>query len=187
MGVVKIGFVGRIIEGKGWRNLLKAFSFVCAERHDVELHIAGDGSELYLMKEAISKLNLSKRVYVYGGISHSEVGVFLRKQDVFIFPTLYYESLGLVALEAMACGLPVIASKRGGIKDYLVEGINGFGFDPDSVQSLVNVILIFLNLNAEDRMLLTSSALATAKNYDSNLVLDNLNAKIQDLFNINVR
>lgn len=58
------------------------------------------------------------------------------KFDVFVFPTLFYESLGLVAIEAMACGLPVIASKRGGILDYLHDMQNGFLFEPEDVDEL---------------------------------------------------
>ena len=89
--------------------------------------------------------------------------------DVFVFPT-YGESLGLVGLEAMSCGVPVIASNIGGPKGYIVSGENGLLFKPKDANDLSLKIKEYFTFNAEFKSKMIASAINTAYQYDSRKV-----------------
>ena len=77
------------------------------------------------LKNLAGSLGITKRVNFVGSISQSELADFYRAADVLIFPS-YYESFGLVALEAMASGTPVVASRVGGLPKLIRNGETGY-------------------------------------------------------------
>jgi len=105
---------GRLIERKGYRYLIEAIS----EMKDVELSLVGDGN-LRQQLEELAKI-LSVKVKFLGSKRHEEIVSLLQSADVFILPSLN-EGMSNSILEAMACGLPIIATDTGGSSE-LIQG-----------------------------------------------------------------
>jgi glycosyltransferase involved in cell wall biosynthesis len=110
-------FTGRLVDWKAVDVLLEAFATV-AKNRDVHLDIVGDGPMRQSLENQAASLGISDRVSFHGWIPQKQLPDRLREADVLVLPSLY-ECGGAVVLEAMACGLPVIASDWGGPADYL--------------------------------------------------------------------
>lgn len=164
-----IGFVGRLSYGKGWRTLLQA----CASMPDKDyrLLIVGDGPEKAQMLQTIDALQLGEQIHLQGLQPQSALARIYNEIDVFAFPTERAgESLGLVAVEAMACGTPVIASDFAAPADYVVDGTNGYKFPKADAQALCQRLLQLRSLSEEHRNRLRSGALETAQKYTRSAV-----------------
>jgi glycosyltransferase involved in cell wall biosynthesis len=134
-------FVGKLTAKKGVSYLIKA-----APKIKGEIFIIGDGEEKPQLIALAEKLRI-KNVHFLGYFGESkseELKEFYRRANVFVFPSVWDEPLGLVALEAMACGTPVVASKKGGIPLTVKNGVNGFLVRARSAKAIaekVNLIL----------------------------------------------
>jgi L-malate glycosyltransferase len=164
--LIKLIYVGRIIQKKGWMTLLEAMIILKNEGFSFSLKIVGDGEDKRRLEAYIKENDLINEVEYLGGLPHEELGDLFRESDLFIFPTLFWESLGLVALEAMSTGTPVIASKRGAIVDYLKEGVNGLLITPGSSMELKEKILLFKELDDRTRLEMIEKACKTASEYE---------------------
>ncbi|MEM4254539.1 MAG: glycosyltransferase family 4 protein [Candidatus Woesearchaeota archaeon] len=127
-----IGFCGRIGREKDLPTLLKAFRRL-QHKHDAILLLVGSGLE--------DKALRNPRIKRIGAVD--DVIPYLQAMDVFVLPSLT-ETSSLATMEAMACGLPVIATPVGSIKEYIEDGINGFIFprqDVDALTEKLNALL----------------------------------------------
>jgi glycosyltransferase involved in cell wall biosynthesis len=177
--IFTVGYVSRIDKGKGWKTFLSAVNSLQNEQQAIQAIIAGGGDESNQLLEMIAQYGLSSCVEYKGGIAQTELPDIYAQIDVFVFPTeRKQESLGLVGLEAMACGIPVIGSKIGGLNDYLVDGVNGFFFETGNCSELINCIKTYMNLPNMKRDQMKENALKTAKKYDANLIAKKMNDKI---------
>lgn len=140
-----LGYVGRIDDGKGWNILLEVVSKLKKEIPNLKCLIAGNGREVNQMKNLINKLDISDFVSYVGSVSHSELSDFYNKLDLFIFPTTLNESLGLVGIEALSCGVPIVGSKIGGLQDYIIDGENGYLFEVNNQNNLYDKIFYLYN------------------------------------------
>lgn len=134
-GVVRFIFVGRLVDWKAVDLLLEAFASVRGQVN-ARLEIIGDGAMRAAWTQLAGKLGLGDAVQFSGWLSQSECAERLAASDVFILPSLF-ECGGAVVLEAMALGLPVIATDWGGPADYLDETC-GILVPPDSRTALVS-------------------------------------------------
>lgn len=162
--IFTMGFVGRISAGKGWDTLLQA----CAKLpdRDFRLVLVGDGPESTQMQRLLDELQLGNVVQRHGLLPQKELARIYNDIDVFVFPTERKgESLGLVAIEAMACGTPVIASDYAAPAYYIVNDENGYKFLMGDSGELAKVIQVFRTLPEEKRAALRAGALATARCY----------------------
>ncbi len=142
--------VGRLVEKKGTRYLLEAMPLVKKEVPHARLVIVGDGPEKGRMKELTGKLGLDDYVIFTGPVANSELPDLYRDADVFVLPSVVdsagdTEGLGVVLLEAMACGTPVIGSNVGGIPDIIDSGQNGFLVEQRNPQELASGIIELLS------------------------------------------
>ena len=100
--------IRRLTPRMGLENLVRAMVFVEKERADVMLIIGGEGPMKNRLAELISELNL-KRTHLVGYISEGQKAQYYQASDLFIMPSLTLEGFGLSTIEAMACGVPVLA------------------------------------------------------------------------------
>lgn len=182
--IFTIGYVSRIDEGKGWDTLLSAISLLVNKNiKNFKVILIGEGSQEKLLSKKIIELNLKDYVEYLGSIPHETLVNFYNQMNIFIFPTKLAESLGLVGLEAMACGVPVIGSNIGGLKGYINSGYNGEFFVPSDIEELSEKINYFMNLDEAELNNYKRGALETVKEYDSKIVAKNLTYKLMEFKN----
>lgn len=122
--------VGRLIDLKGFHYLIDAMSIIIEKYPDVKLLIIGSGPQRdYLMHRA-NRIGLKDQIFFLGNISRNDLPKYYQSADVFVLPSINIggitEAFGVVLLEAMAAGCPVIGSNVGGIPDIIKDGENGF-------------------------------------------------------------
>lgn len=136
--------VAYLIKDKGVDVAVRALA---ALPEGVTLWIIGDGPERGALEALARELNLQGRVRFLG--SPPTVVPFMQAADCFICPSVWNEGAGAVNFEAMACGLPDIASRIGGIPEFVEDGRNGFLFTPGDHQELAERIDRLYNEPAE--------------------------------------
>jgi len=138
-----LGTVGRLVHTKGQIYLLKAFAKVMKTFPNALLLFAGTGPLLKDLKREAEKLNIGSRVRFLG--FQEDVSGFLRGIDLFILPSLA-EGLTLSLLEAMATGIPVVASSVGGLPEIFDKVPFGRMVPPADADALLNAMLKFLSM-----------------------------------------
>ncbi len=116
--------VGRLVRRKNIEELLEIFSAI-RERHAAELVIIGDGPERDNLKARIAALRLNGSVKMPGRVTDAEKIAYLAASDGYV-STAQHEGFGIVFLEAMEAGLPVVAYDEGGQTDFLKDGCTGY-------------------------------------------------------------
>ncbi len=120
---------GRLISIKGINYLIQSMPQILQRFPKAKLVICGDGPEKGNLQRLAEALNISERILFTGYISHDEMIQYYKSADVFILPSIeidgYKEGLGMVIIEAMACGTPVIGTNIGGITDIIKDEYNG--------------------------------------------------------------
>ncbi|MBQ8796830.1 MAG: glycosyltransferase family 4 protein [Oscillospiraceae bacterium] len=167
-----VGFVSRLIPGKGWDVFLKACAML--PDRDIRILMVGGGPEMPRLLALAQKLGLQDRLETLGGQPQDQLPGYCNQMDVFVFPTMLQESLGLVAVEAMACGVPVIASDFAAPADYIADGENGYKFPVGDAQKLADAITAFRALPPDARKALSERALQTAQEYTREKVTEAL-------------
>ena len=121
--------IGSLIKTKGHIYLVQGLSELLKEREDIQLHILGNGGEYEHLAKKIERLKLNEKIYLTGMVNHRSISTWLNAADIFVLPSLH-EGTPNSLLEAMACGLPVVASATGGIPEIINDESNGLLITP---------------------------------------------------------
>ncbi len=130
-------FVGSLVQKKGLQDLIKALSD--AELSKVQLTVVGGGNYAGRLKELSRELGLADRIRWLGVLSPRQVAQVLREADLLCLPS-YTEGSPNVVKEAMASGLPIVATRVGGVPDLVHDNVNGFLYDPGDIKALRDCI-----------------------------------------------
>ena len=138
--------VGRLAEKKGFEFLIQAMTQVLQEIPKTRLAIIGFGPQKNQLEKRIQELNVSSSVFLLGGKTGKELRDWFATADIFIGPSIVTqdgdtEGQGVVFLEAMASGTPVIASDVGGIKDVVQDGFSGLLIPEKNPDAIAEKIL----------------------------------------------
>ncbi|MTK65005.1 MAG: glycosyltransferase family 4 protein [Methanobacterium sp.] len=150
--------VGYLIERKGFIYLISSIKEVLKEHKNIKLKIVGSGPQEQQIKDHISKLKLEDHVEIHGNITDEELLNMYNSSNLFILPSIVdsqgnTEGLGVVLIEAMACGLPVIGSNIGGITDIIQDGENGLLVNQKDVFGLSkSIIKLIENPNLREKI-----------------------------------
>ncbi|PPI81936.1 glycosyltransferase family 4 protein [Marinobacter flavimaris] len=177
-----IGFVSRIDQGKGWDVLLSALRILKSRGRGFNALVIGGGGQIQEFKKRIKGLELQDSVQYLGPKAHRDLPGYFNLMDVFVFPTTLPESLGLVGLEAMACGIPVIGSEIGGLPSYIEDHSNGLLFEPGDQHQLAKCIEFFMDSSELTLGMFKRSALNRSKQFDSKSVEVQMAKKLRDRF-----
>lgn len=160
----KILAVGRLVPWKGFDVLVKSIACLIDNGPgEVLVLIVGEGKDRSRLEQLILELNLDRHVKLLG--LRDDIINLMKFSDVMVMPS-HYEGLSLAMIEAMACGLPVIASNVPGLKDHIDHGRNGLLFPAKDYEKLASCIFDLAN-NKELRTLLSENAYGTfTKKYD---------------------
>lgn len=157
-------YLGSLIKRKGVDVLIQAFHRISKDYPNVRLKIAGEGKEMDNLKTLASELGLSQNVE-FLGIVRGENKTHLLRNALFLILPSRSEGLPVVILEAFASGIPVIASRVGGIPDIVEDGKNGFLVSPENANELTSKMLLLLE-DKSLRELFAENAATTALSYD---------------------
>ncbi|HHX51656.1 MAG TPA: glycosyltransferase family 4 protein, partial [Clostridia bacterium] len=133
-------FIGRLVREKGVQVLLQAMPAILAARPRVKLIIAGTGPMQGELRSLADRLGIGSRVYFAGYVEEKAKNFFYNKARVAVFPSLY-EPFGIVALEGMAAGVPVVVADTGGLAEIITHRENGLKTYPGDASSLASNII----------------------------------------------
>jgi len=159
-----IGVVGRIEEEKNVQEVIEALAMLTDK--SVELLIVGDGPYKCTLMTLATELGVEDRIRWVGLVPREELVFYMQKMSVFVFPSVRSaESFGLVGLEALASGLPVIARQSLlGAREY-INSKNSLLYD-NSARALANSLNQFLSLSYDERKQMRRAALSSAEKFN---------------------
>ncbi len=131
----RVVFAGRVVSQKGVAVLIRA-----AREVDGEFVICGDGRQLEAMRRLAHRTGVERRVSFRGWLDADGLAQELANASVVVVPSLWPEPFGLVGIEALAAGRPVIASATGGVEDWLDDGVSGLCVKPGDVADLARAL-----------------------------------------------
>jgi glycogen(starch) synthase len=175
VGKPRVLFVGRLAAQKGVRTLVAAAGLL--EDPSAQVLLVGDGPERKALERETKRIGVGKRLHFVGFVAHDRLPAVLDHADLLVLPSLY-EELGTVLLEAMQAGLPIVASKTGGIPDVIEDGVNGMLVPPGDPEALARAI----NHLLADRGLarrLSEGAQERGKDYDWKVLAERVLAVYQ--------
>jgi len=127
--------VGRLVYEKGFDILIEAWETIYKKHPDWELHIYGDGNEKENLLRQIQQENLEEAVKIHK--PEKDIYVQYLQHSMMLFPSRYLEALPMVLIEAMSCGLPLVAFDAPcGPKDVIRDGVNGFLVETGNIETL---------------------------------------------------
>ncbi|MEE8119225.1 MAG: glycosyltransferase [Gammaproteobacteria bacterium] len=143
-------YVGRLAEKKGVRYLISAVAELSQDFPNLILKIVGDGPERAYLESQAAKLNVADQIQFLGSKPNQALPGFYQHATLTIFPSITaksgdQEGLGLVPVEAIGCGCPVIASNLPAIRDVITDGSNGLLVPPKDVPTLAHAIAKLLS------------------------------------------
>jgi len=133
--------VRNLVPRMGLENLIYAMKEIIQSAKDIYLIIGGKGELREKLANLISELNLADFVKLQGFIPSEDLPFYYQAADFFVLPTKYLEGFGLVTVEAMACGTPVLGTPIGGTKEILGKFNSTFLFKDTSPESISSLIL----------------------------------------------
>jgi glycosyltransferase involved in cell wall biosynthesis len=147
--IIQILFLANLHPQKGPLDVIKAAKIIVRKNKNVRFVIAGaDSSKDFtkLLKLYIINNNLDDYVSMPGAVYGEEKDKLFNESDIFVFPTYYErETFGIVNVEAMSWGLPVISSTEGAIPEIVQDGITGFVINPKAPFEIAEKIMILIN------------------------------------------
>lgn len=138
-GALKILYLGYLGRAKGSFDLIEAAKQAISEGMALSVDLVGDeltSGEGRLLRECVDDARLNGHVRVHLPALGAEKLAFFRGADVFVYPS-YHEGMPIAVLEAMGCGLPVVATRVGGLPDLITDGVNGILVEPGRPDQLV--------------------------------------------------
>lgn len=148
-GIIHILCVANLIRIKGQKYLIEAFSKIIKAYPSKRflLEIVGQGVDFPMLERMVYDLGLSDHVKFYGAVNYTEISSIMQNADIFVLPS-FFEALGCVYLEAMACKVPVIACNGQGIEEIINEKVNGICVPPQNADKLAESIQLLLENKA---------------------------------------
>ncbi len=140
-----IVFAGRLEKFKGVDVLLRAFPAILERFPKAHLMLAGDGDEREYLENLSARLGIASAVEFMGRIDRKGIEELFRRSSIVVMPSVWVEAFGLVGIEAMSVGRPVVASHIGGIPDWLVDGETGYLVPPGDHTELSGAIIKLLS------------------------------------------
>ncbi|HTY76075.1 MAG TPA: glycosyltransferase family 4 protein, partial [Candidatus Nanoarchaeia archaeon] len=160
--------VRRLVYKNGIDTLIESARIAIVENPKIVYLVVGKGPDFEDVKSKINRLGIEKNFVLAGFVSDEELPNYYNAADFFVLPSKSGEGLPLVALEAMACGLSLVATDVGGVREIM---INGFGniVPPNDPTALANAVVQFSNINADSLRLKLRQIITEKYSWDSNV------------------
>ena len=137
-----IGTVRPLEQGYGIEHLIQAFAVLRGRplAPGLRLLIVGDGAERRPLERLAAALGVGAMTEFVGSVPHDRIPEYLRRFSIYVAPSVHEESFGVAVLEASACGVPVVASKVGGLPEVVQDGVTGLLVPPADHVSLADAL-----------------------------------------------
>ena len=136
-------YVGRLVYEKGIQHLIGAMPKILANYHDAKLVICGKGGMIDELRQETKNLGIENKVYFAGYCDSKTVQKMYKCADIAVFPSTY-EPFGIVALEAMLAGIPIVVSDVGGLNEIVEHGVTGMKSYAGNSNSISDSVLSLL-------------------------------------------
>lgn len=153
-----VGYIGGLSEIKGVLNFVHAIPKVLGKENEIKFIIGGGGNLFNEIKEFIDKNGLSNKVKLIGWLPHDKIPDYLNELKLIVIPS-YMEFGPWIALEAIACGTPVLATSVGLIPNIVKDGETGFIMENNSPECIAGDIMRVLNYPDLDEIVKNARAL----------------------------
>jgi glycosyltransferase involved in cell wall biosynthesis len=163
-----IGIIARLSDVKGIDVLIRVMPLILKEMPLVNLMIVGQGPQELALKKLTEQLELTAHVHFKSTTDQTQE--LLRAFDVFVMPSLM-EGLGLSVMEAQACGIPVVASRVGGLVDLIEDGRSGYLVDVNDPSALANRIMEILRNPQHSKHMVEQARLNIEQHYSAQMML----------------
>jgi len=165
-----VGYIGKLTPQKGIMNFIEAMPAILRQRSDVEFFVGGGGPLFDQIETRLRDIGLSDKVRLAGWIPHAKVSDYWNELKLFLLPS-EAEGLPRVALEAMACGTPVLATPVGGVPDIIKDSKTGFIMENNSPEIIAEHVI--RALDHPDLELITNNARKLVeRNYSYNATVE---------------
>ena len=166
-------YVGRLEPVKGVRYLVQAVRILIdKDLRNIKLLIVGDGSEKRYLEELVKKLGLEDYIVFVGRVPHDKIPEYMASADLFVLPSLS-EGFPIVTVEVMVMGLPIIASRVGGLPWIIRDGENGFLVEPRNPRDIAEKITLLLT-NDDLRAYMSKRNIEEATKYSWKKIVEKL-------------
>lgn len=177
-------FVGQVVKGKGLHHLFQALLLLKNwGTKDFTLMVIGDGPQRPELENLARENRLDEHIVWLGWLEYGQLGFYFQNADLLVFPTLA-DVWGMVVLEAMLFGKPILCSQFAGAADLVESGQNGFVFDPTDHKVLAEYLKRFIDnpklvdeMGARSKKMIEPFTAQTAANHLADIVSVALNAK----------
>lgn len=175
----RILFVGRILKEKGINEIVKLFSG--GRFGNVYLDILGDGPLLSKLSKKVKTLGLDKKIIFHGKKDFNEVLKYYMNKDtkMFLFPTRRFEGFPMVIVEAMICGLPIVAFDLGGVRDAVVNESTGYLVPDGDIEQFATKVQYLIDNNIQRK----EFGLNAYKIANSEFTVDAMITKYKEIIN----
>ncbi len=176
-------YVGRIVLEKGIDTIIRVARVLMDRNVNFVIKIVGGGSDLHEMKELLKELGVSKNVFFEGEVKNNDIVEFYQDADLFLFPSRRIEGHPMTISEAMLCGLPIVTSRNGGLKELIEDGQSGYYIDEKNPIEIAEKII---EMDSDRPMLKKLSENArnhALKNYSSKAMVEQYNFLIEKAVN----
>ncbi|MBU0648607.1 glycosyltransferase family 4 protein [Patescibacteria group bacterium] len=171
--------VARLSWEKALDYLVRAMPEVIAEFPQAHLTLVGEGDKRQEIESLVKELNLGDKIKLLGKLPHDETLKEIGKSEIFICPSLA-EGLGIVFIEAQACGVPVIGTRVGGIPDVIQDNETGLLVEPRSSEAISQALKKMLG-NEEMRQRLKQNALQNLERFNWDRIAGQVAAEYEKL------
>lgn len=169
--ITRIGYAGRLIKSKNIEKVIESLCFM----PNITLDIVGEGILYNYLKQIVKDNELEKRVKFIEGMSQEDLNNWFKTIDYLVYPSSS-ESLGLVPLEAIACGVIPILSNIPAFNEFIQNGIDCYILNDITGKSISEGIFYFINLSPKDRIeIIKKNRISCYDNYSSEVTRRQLN------------
>jgi phosphatidylinositol alpha-1,6-mannosyltransferase len=139
--------VGRLVHRKGQDKLIESLPLILKSVPNAHVLLVGEGPYRTHLEKLVAEKSLQNHVTFAGRVMYDKLPSYLSAADLFVMPSrsrlfgLEVEGLGIVYLEASACGIPVIAGNSGGAPDAVIEGVTGFSVDGTNTDEITRAVV----------------------------------------------
>lgn len=175
--------VGRMVAQKGFIYLIKAFYNIAKKIPEAKLILVGDGYERSRLESEVKDLKIEDSVIFAGTISYDKLNFYYNIADVFVMPSIRdkegnTDASPVAMMEAMSCGLPVVATKFAGSEDLLLGGKTGFLVKEKNIKQITDAICKFLSAKGDK----VKIQMEVRKIAEKNFSLDSVSKKYIEVF-----